>query len=107
MLPHEKALVQRLKDEPFALLGINTDGGTAADFKARCEREKITWRNSFQGSTRGPLVKAWGVKSFPTIYVLDAKGVVRYQNVRGELMDQAVDALLAELKAERAKTEKK
>ena len=107
MLPHEKALVQRLKDEPFALLGINTDGGTAAEFKERCAKEKITWRNSLQGSTRGPLVKAWGVTSFPTIYVLDAKGVVRYQGVRGETMDQAVDTLLAELKAEKAKTEKK
>lgn len=107
MLPHEKALVQRLKDEPFALLGINTDSGTAADFKARCDREKVTWRSSFQGSKAGPLVRAWGVSSFPTIYVLDAKGIVRYQNVRFETLDQAVDTLLAELKAEKAKLEKK
>ena len=29
--------------------------------------------------------------------VVDAKGVIRYRNVRGEKMDEAVDALLAEM----------
>ena len=37
------------------------------------------------------------MRGWPTIYVLDAKGVIRYKNVRGEAMDQAVDTLLAEL----------
>jgi hypothetical protein len=30
--------------------------------------------------------------------VLDHNGVIRYKNVRGEKMDEAVDALLAEIK---------
>jgi hypothetical protein len=30
--------------------------------------------------------------------VLDEKGVIRYKNVRGEAMDKAVDALMAEMK---------
>jgi hypothetical protein len=34
---------------------------------------------------------------FPTIYVLDGKGVIRFMNVRGEEMDRAVDSLLEEL----------
>ena len=106
MLPHEKELVERLKNEPFALIGINTDSDLDA-FKERCKKEKVSWRNSWQGSTGGPLCRAWGVNSFPTIYVLDAKGVIRYQNVRGPTMDQAVDRLLAEMKAEKARDEKK
>ena len=40
---------------------------------------------------------------WPTIYVLDARGVIRYKNVRGEALDQAVDALLAEMKDHGAK----
>jgi hypothetical protein len=47
------------------------------------------------------------VNGYPTIYVLDAKGVVRYQNVRESQMDQAVDKRLAELKAEQAQAGKK
>ena len=39
------------------------------------------------------------MRSWPTIYVVDHKGVIRYKNVREEKMDEAVDALLAEMKS--------
>ena len=97
MIPHEKALVERLKSEPFALVGINTDANLE-EFKAQCRKQGITWRSSFQGSTGGPLCKAWGIHAFPTIFVLDDKGVVRYVNVREDALDRAVDRLLAEMK---------
>jgi hypothetical protein len=102
MLPHEKELVERLKNKPFALIGINTDTDRET-FKERCKRENVTWRNSWQGSTSGPLCRAWSVRGYPTIYVLDHKGVIRYRDVRGKAMDQAVDLLLAELEAEKAR----
>ena len=98
MIPHEKALVERLKTEPFALIGINTDADLE-QFKQQCKKQGITWRSSFQGSTSGPLCKAWGIHAFPTIFVLDAKGVVRYINVREDALDRAVDKLLAEMKS--------
>jgi len=63
------------------------------------EKENITWRSFWNGgSTSGPISTKWDVHSWPTIYVLDHTGVVRYKNVRGERMDEAVDALLKELK---------
>jgi hypothetical protein len=37
------------------------------------------------------------VSGWPTIYVLDQNGVIRYKNVREKAMDEAVDALLAKL----------
>jgi hypothetical protein len=95
MLPHERALVERLKNKPFALIGINTDAPET--FKERAPKEGVSWRNILEGRTGGALVRGWGVQSFPTIYVLDATGKVRYTNVRGEQMDAAVDALLGEL----------
>ena len=45
----------------------------------------------------GVLETRWNVHGWPTIYVLDAKGVIRYRDVRGEEMDKAVDELLREL----------
>ena len=94
MLPHERALVERLKNKPFALIGINTD--PPETFKERAPKEGVSWRNVLEGSGGGAIVRSWGVNAFPTIYVLDAKGVIRYTGVRGEAMDAAVDALLAE-----------
>src|SRR5262245_7158125 len=42
MIPHEKAMVERLKDKPFALIGINSDGDRAVSktFEAK-EKEGI------------------------------------------------------------------
>ena len=39
MLPHEKELVERLKDKPFALIGINSDDPDKLDSQKRTERD--------------------------------------------------------------------
>jgi hypothetical protein len=98
MLPHERSLVKRLQSQPFALLGINSDGD-AKTVKEILKKREITWRQAIDGSTSGPLATKWNVHGWPTIYVLDAKGVIRYTNVRDEEMDKAVDTLLAEMQA--------
>ena len=100
MYPHERSLVARLKNKPFALLGINSDASREA-LKPVLQREQITWRSWFDGgNTSGPIARAWGVQGWPTIYVLDHRGVIRFKDVRGEAMDGAVDKLLAEMEAE-------
>jgi hypothetical protein len=97
MFPHERSLVKRLEGKPFALIGINSDQNKA-ELKKVMEKEQITWRSFWDGgSTSGPIASKWNVHSWPTIYVLDPKGVIRYKNVRGEAMDHAVDSLLKEV----------
>lgn len=99
MYPHERSLVKRLESKSFALIGINSDQNRE-ELKKVMEKEQITWRSFWNGgSTDGPISKAWRVRGWPTIYVLDAQGVIRYRNVREQAMDQAVDELLAELEA--------
>ena len=97
MYSHERSLVTRLADKPFVLLGMNSDA-SREELKPVLQREQITWRSWFDGgSTNGPIATAWGVRSWPTIYVLDQHGVIRYKDVRGDAMDAAVDTLLAEM----------
>ncbi len=99
MYPHERSLVARLADEPFALIGVNSD--PKENVKAALERENITWRSFWDGgSTGGPIASAWNVSGWPTIYVLDHKGKIRFKGVRGEAMDEAVDQLLEEMEDE-------
>ncbi len=102
MYPHERSLVKRLANEPFALLGVNRDRDKVA-LKKRMQEENITWRSFWNGpkGTGGPISAKWNVRGWPTIYVIDHKGVIRFKNVRGERMDEAVDQLLAEMKGER------
>jgi peroxiredoxin len=96
MYPHERSLVKRLEKSPFVLLGINSD--PKAKIQDAMKREHITWPFFWDGgNTNGPIAQAWGVHSWPTTYVIDANGVIRYKNVRGEKMDEAVDTLLKEM----------
>jgi hypothetical protein len=102
MYPHERSLVEKLKDKPFALIGVNSDTDKKK-LKERMEKEKITWRSFWNGpeGTDGPISKAWNVRGWPTIYILDHKGVIRHKNLRDEKMEKAVEELLKE--AEKAK----
>jgi len=101
MYPHERSLVKRLKDKPFALLGVNSD--PKEHLKQVVKKENMTWRSWWDGgSTEGPIATKWNVRGWPTIYVLDHKGVIRYKDVREKAMDDAVDALLAELERDKA-----
>ena len=96
MYPHERSLVARMKDKPFTILGVNSD--PAERYKKAIKENEITWPSFWDGgSTGGPIATKWAVSGWPTIYVLDAQGVIRYKNVRGEAMDEAVDALMKEL----------
>jgi hypothetical protein len=96
MLPHERELVEHLKDQPFALIGINSDGD-AEKVKEILAKNEITWRNAVDVSTDGPLATQWNVSGWPTIYVLDKDGRIRFKGPRGAEMDAAVDSLLREM----------
>ncbi len=97
MIPHEREMVERLKDKPFALVSISADEKkeTLTDFLAK---EKMPWTHWWNGS-EGGIIEDWDVRYFPTIYVLDAEGVIRHKDLRGEELEKAVKALLEEPKA--------
>ena len=97
MYPHERSLVEKLKDKPFALIGVNSDPDKAK-LKKRMAEEKITWRSFWSGpqGTDGPIPKTWNVHSWPTVFVLDGKGVIRHKNLRDEALGEAVEKLLKE-----------
>ena len=98
MLPHERSLVERMKDRPFALIGIDTDADDER-YREQAAEAKITWRNAMEGSPGGAIPKRWGVRGYPTLYLIDAEGKVRevwLGNPGDEVLDRAVDALVAE-----------
>jgi hypothetical protein len=61
------------------------------------KEQNIKWRQAVDGTTSGPIATRWNVQGWPTIYVLDAKGVIRFKNPRGEKLGKVVDELLAEM----------
>jgi len=102
MYPHERSLVKKMQNKPFVLLGVNSDQDRAA-LKPVLEKEKITWRSFWNGgSTDGPISRMFKVTGWPTLILIDAKGVIR--NVwRGappaETLDKAIDKVVKEASA--------
>jgi hypothetical protein len=96
MYPHERSLVKRMQNAPFVLVGINSDPMPV--IRARMREEHIAWPFFWDGgSTSGPIARAWNVESWPTLYVIDAKGVIRYRDIPGEQVEPAVETLLKEM----------
>jgi peroxiredoxin len=93
--PHERELVDRLRAQRFVLLSVNTDE-TKETLRASIESGEITWRCWVDGGTEGPITTTWGVGSFPTFYILDGKGVIRYKGARSLPLGDLVGALLRE-----------
>ena len=101
MFPHERSLVRRMADKPFAIIGVNSDqdiGRKNLDEIREVVKEKnLSWR-SFQNTGSEEKISAtWNVKGWPTTYLIDKDGVIRYKNVRGEALDEALEELMAEM----------
>ena len=88
-------MVETYKDQPFALVGVNSDGGRSALQKI-IKEQGLNYRNAVDGTTEGPIAKAWNVHGWPTVYVIDQKGVIRnkFIGVDPKQLTAAVEALL-------------
>jgi thiol-disulfide isomerase/thioredoxin len=102
MIPHERELVKRLAGRPFVLLGINGDSDRAA-LRRWLVKNPLPWRSWWdtrpEGDDRGRIARAWNVSSWPTVYVLDPRGVIRHRDLFGKDLDRAVEALLKQAEA--------
>jgi hypothetical protein len=98
MYPHERSLVKRLQGKPFVILGVNSDRDREA-LKKVMEEEKITWRSWWDGgNTSGPIATKWNVRGWPTMYLIDHKGVIQLRSVGSpgeEVLDKEINALVA------------
>ena len=78
--PDHRKLVERMAGKPFAFIGVYCDDDLARG-KAEVEKYGITWP-SFRDKRDGPITKNWNVRSWPNVWVLDRRGVIRYRDVR-------------------------
>lgn len=78
MFPFERELIKELKNRPFALVGVNSDSREECK---RAQRESnLNWRSVWDGGdTHGTVSKMYRVHNWPTIVIIDAKGIVRFR----------------------------
>lgn len=95
MIPHERSLVEKWKNRPFAIIGVNSD--SKKKLKELVENKTVTWR-SFNNEQNGfRISNNWNVSGWPTLYIIDHKGVIRHKGLRGKAMEEALDKLIKEI----------
>ena len=95
-VPHEKALVERMKGRPFDLNGVNGDDDRE-QAKAFSAREGVNWRSFWPGGSKQGIPLEWGISLWPTFYVIDANGVIRENESHdSKTLDKAIESLVAE-----------
>ena len=93
MYLHERSLVDDFRGQLFVLLGVNSD--PLERLREVETSGTVTWRSWWDGGdTSGPIATRWGIRGWPTIYLIDHEGVIRFRNVRGQALDEAIGALV-------------
>jgi RNA polymerase sigma factor (sigma-70 family) len=96
LMPDEFALVKRFAGRPFVLVGVNGDGpGVVKQF---FQDHSPPWR-SFQDKRAGKpsISKAWKLAGWPTLYLIDPRGVIRQRWVGSpgrEVLEREIEKLL-------------
>ena len=95
MVGEEKAFVAAMKERPFALVGVNGDEAeNRAKVKETVKKEGITWRSFWAGGPDGVIPRKWGIQGWPTVYTIDANGIIRDDLVSGKLSPAAYEPLV-------------
>lgn len=117
--PHVVEMYQKYSSKGFDIFNVSLDGlddkratmyqndANAMSQAIELERskwkqaikdDKLTWKNhvSELRSWNSPVAMTYQVNSIPKTFVLDRKGVIRYQDLRGEELEKAIKTLLAE-----------
>jgi len=97
MIPRANELIQEMKDKPFVHLGVSVDETRDAvrEFHKKTEQLGV---HGWVG-WNSPALEVWNVEAYPTIFLVDHRGVIRhhqlgsadYGDVARGLVKKAVD----------------
>jgi hypothetical protein len=101
MFAHERSLVQKYEGKPFVLLGVNTDDSLEKLREAQ-KKYDLNWRSWWDGMG-GLISLEWKVPGLPTVFLIDHKGLVRWENPGPpdlKVMDRLIEQLVQEAQAD-------
>lgn len=96
-MPHLRELVELNKDNPFALIGVNT-GDAVGVYRAGLKEHGVTWLSAYQGQM-SPIADLYKVQGYPTYILIDSEGKIVGKGHDGKAYDATIAKMVAELKA--------
>jgi len=94
LYPKERELNRRFAGKPFVVLSVNNDEAKET-LRQSIRSGEVTWRCWWDGKN-GPLSRKWGIWYSPTIFIIDARGRIRCEDVPEPELDEALETLIKE-----------
>ena len=94
----ERSLVQKLKNRPFAVLSVSYDF-EKEPLQTAIKEGLVTWPCWWESREDGPIHQSWRVNEIPSVFVIDAEGIIRARELEGRALDEAVERVIKEQEA--------
>jgi hypothetical protein len=95
--PCGRELARRYRDRPVAVLGVYE--GTQESLRKEIDSGAIDWPCLWNGDQAGPIHQRWHIAVWPSLFILDQSGRIRFKGDRyrkPEALRRAVEALMRE-----------
>jgi thiol-disulfide isomerase/thioredoxin len=94
MIPHTRDLVKSQEAKPFVFVSISVDDEkeTLTNFM---EKTPMPWAHWWDG--KKAVSQQWDVEGYPTLYVIDHKGVIRFKTLGYDPKSGKLDTTVEEL----------
>jgi peroxiredoxin len=102
--PQQLELLKKYSGRPFSIVAMSGDDDVET-VKQHLANHSLPWTHWYNGP-EGGVLDAWNVQAFPTVYLIDATGVIRHRNIHGDELNKAVEWLVKHAEA-KAKDEEK
>jgi peroxiredoxin len=95
-MPNVKKVYADFHAKGFEIIGISMDNSRSA-LDGYLEEQKMTWPQIYDGKGwQAELGQLYAVSSIPATFLIDREGKIRYKNLRGDELGEAVARLLKE-----------
>lgn len=92
-VPLERKLMEKYAGRPFTVVGVNC-GDEQKKAAAVMKEQKMSWPSFFDGDD-GPIMTRWYISGLPTVFLIDAKGVIRVKDPPDDAeLESAIDEAL-------------
>ena len=105
MIPAQRKLVKDRANRPFVLIGVNSDKEDRSVLARKFKKDGITWPQVMDGG-ESKIAGTWNIRWYPSIFVIDHKGVIRHRDVMEHELEAVLDELISNAERDQAKPPK-
>ena len=98
--PYQRFMLELYEEDPVVVLSVNSDEDMETIREAKEEEGldyRVWWDGHGEVNTEGPIATEWNVTGWPSIYILDENGVIRFAQKRHADVITSVNELLWDL----------